>query len=213
MAGNSNPFKTVNAGDPFDFPAALYNYVVQTVQAYLRTTRDGGGGEADVAFRAVAVPVRNTTGGDLARYSVVGIEGAVNDPATEEDAFKNSVRLIGRVPTTDDVGKFAVYVNSGVADGSTGTAVVSGVVLVKVDEGDGSTFADVADGVSDSLVAVTSGSAKILWRADGTGKQWAVVRIGGGGGEEGPEYAGQVKQGVANDVAGYALLPLVNIFA
>lgn len=39
------------------------------------------------------------------------------------------------------------------------------------------------------------------------------VMLGVGGGEDAPEFAGQIKQGVANGVAGYAMAPLVNLFA
>ena len=37
---------------------------------------------------------------------------------------------------------------------------------------------EIADGVTENLMATHCGSAAILWREGGTGVQWAVVRLG-----------------------------------
>jgi hypothetical protein len=41
-------------------------------------------------------------------------------------------------------------------------------------------FAEIDDGVVDNLTVSLIGSASILWREEGTGLKWAIIRFGGG---------------------------------
>ena len=73
-----------------------------------------------------------------------------------------------------------------IADNGYGLACVSGSTIVQIDVADetAADLADIGDGVSANLVTGTTGSARVLWRAGGTGVQWALVHMGGpdGGG-------------------------------
>ena len=75
-------------------------------------------------------------------------------------------------------GQFVILLEP-LASGAVGRAAVAGVVVTRVNVPDEAySQADIADGVTGSLLAVESGgSAAILWRAGGTGVQWAVVRL------------------------------------
>lgn len=200
-----NPFAKKNPGDPFEFPAALYNAIIDAV-----TRRVGGQGVGSAFRDGTVIRVQNKTGGGLDELSVV----AIGDPDFTVDtdtieAFLSDPVMEGNVPTSDDAGKFGILL-ARTEDAGTADAVVAGVVIVKVDEGDGSDFADVADGVTDSLIATASGAAKILWRQSGSGKQWAVVRIGGGGGISKGELDGQGLYMTSQNEMGWADLRLVN---
>lgn len=199
----ADPFKKVASGDPLDFPAQLYNLVVAAVQDYLRRINNGGAGQEAVARDGTIINVRNDTADNLDAFSVVALGDPVIDPNTDNlTSFQAGPILIGSTPTTADLGRFAITLAPIAAD-AIGLGIVAGVAVVQVDDGDGSTdFADVADGVTDSLEGNSSGAARILWRAAGTGKQWAVVRFGGAGASKG-QYQDQGYVMVAQNEPGW----------
>ncbi len=188
-----DPFKKVASGDALDYPAKLHNLVIDTVRDYLKRINSGGAGDASLPRDGTIINILNNTGDDLDAFTVVALGDPVIDPDTENlQSFQGGPILEGNAPVLpDDLGRFAILPAPLAAD-AIGTGIVAGVAVVQVDDGDGSTdFADVDDDVTDNLVGNSGGTAKILWRAEGTGPQWAVVRFGGGGESKGV-YQGDV---------------------
>ena len=143
-----------------------------------------GGGASPVCVK----PVANTTGSDLVRFAVVGIDSPVFGPDENADEFQSLPSLNGVTPSFQPPGEFRRACGAGRC-GDVGLAGVSGVVPVKIDMSSTASwpltgqswydYADIDNGQSGHLMARPYGGARILWLADTSGgEQWALVRIG-----------------------------------
>lgn len=185
----SDAMKKVQSGQPLVIPAGAYNAFIDTALDFRQRTTHLGQGQQPAFAQASLVLVRNDSGSDLDRFEILGIDAPVIDPVDNEEAFKNRVAVSGVTPATahaeDDpgdthVGRFVVLAEP-VKSGKIGRAFAAGVCPVKIDVADESQdcrFAEIAEDLSSNLEVNPSGSAAILWRAGGTGLQWALVRLG-----------------------------------
>jgi len=175
--------RKVKPGDPLAIPAEAFNAFIDAardVQARRLAQRQGAQPAQDPGTTVVLV--RNDSGADRDRFDVLGISGPLIAPSDDLDAFKSRVTLTGVTPADPThVGRFAVLTEP-VADGEIGRAVISGVVPVKVSvaDADAADWADICADVTAYLTAGPTGSARVLWRAGGTGQQWALVFLGAG---------------------------------
>ena len=175
-------WRPAGVGEKVILGGATYNSIGAVVRAFQAGELGGKGGKtAGRRARQVELSVTNTTGGNLGRFAVVGIDGPSVTPAVNETEFENNLVLDVVTPVAGThEGKFAVLLEA-IPAGKIGRACVAGVVQCTINVADVTCadFADVADGVTGSLSTCTGGSAAVLWRAGGTGSQWAVVRLGG----------------------------------
>lgn len=174
--------KKVKPGDSLAIPAATFNTFVDAARDFLsRQHQQNQSGTPGRQYRPGVILVRNDSGADRERFDVLGIDGPVFDPASDEDAFKNYPAITGVTPAEDDhQGKFVILLEPIVA-GKLARAVAAGVVPARVDVPDEDypyRLAEITDGSAANLTAVKIGSAAILWREGGTGVQWALVRLG-----------------------------------
>jgi hypothetical protein len=171
----------VKPGDPLVIPAVAYNTFVDAACDYLARQRDQTQIARPGARHGGIVLVRNDCGADRGRFDVLGVAGAVFDPAADLDAFKNSPALSGATPSqSSHTGRFVVLLEP-IATGGVGVAMASGVCPVRVQVDDMTLqLADVKDGDATCLKTSRTGSATILWRQSGTGTVWAVVKLAGG---------------------------------
>ncbi|MBI1389923.1 MAG: hypothetical protein GC154_15895 [bacterium] len=192
-------FRRVHTGERLKIPARTFNAFIDAAEAHQRH------GVGDVRQRNVSntndyVLVKNNSGGDLDRFSVVGIDGVIISPDDNLDQFKSRIALTGVTPTADHTGKFAVLLEPA-PDGQLVRAAIDGLTVCKVEasapgSGSGDRFADIEAGTTDHLVAKASGVARIIWRQSGTGATWAVVRLGDGSGGTLPaEITGEASGG------------------
>jgi len=178
--------KKVRPGDRLRIPAKAYNAFVEAATAHRagqssldRTSQRGH------AWQSGIVPVRNDTGADRDRLSVLAIDGPVfapdNGGGAADDAFIRRVVLKGTTPSRpSDVGWFVITLEP-IGAGRIGRACVSGVcpALVKYEE-DFHYFADITDGDTGKLTSGERGAAELLWvsgSAGGTSAILAVVRL------------------------------------
>ena len=180
----SDALRKVQSGQALVIPAAAYNAFVDAALDY-RQRASRVGQVARPAFRQSSIVlVRNDSGSDRERFDVLGVGVPVVDPVDDEDAFKERVALAGVVPESGTHEGLFVVLAEPLAAGAIGHAFAAGVCPVRIDvpdeEGD-CRFAEVAGGVTANLMTQPQGSAAILWRAGGTGVQWAVVRLGNAG--------------------------------
>lgn len=175
----ADPYRVYRAGDKLPRDAATYN----AFAAAARLARDSGkilsaGEQTGTSRRADILRVKNASGGDLLRCSVLGIDGPIFAPDDDEDAFLREVALSGVEPTSSHVDNFVILLEPAAEDRVV-RACVAGVCAVKVDVTSTAHLYAVAEsGETDNLVSAGSGPARILWRAGGTGVQWAIVLLG-----------------------------------
>lgn len=207
----SNPFKKVSPGDPFGFPAALYNATIDAALAHQRSERKLPPGlPAKTSANPAVVAVENDTGAALDQFSVLGFSSVTfgeTDRATEFQQ-RNPV-LVGRAPIADDADRFGVSVECA-ASGGVVPVVVAGVVQVLLDVVDPDhQFAALVDGETGFLeTSEDPTGTPILWKSSSPSEEggdlyWAVVRLGNPVGLPVGQYQGMVYQVVANNVNGF----------
>ena len=166
-------------GDPLSISARDWTDMQRVVDKF----RNGGVSfQADAlqsTYRSPAiVKVLNDTGGPLSQCAIVGLGQPVILQTDNELEFIRNIAFRIGPPLPRRWG----VLQSPVAAGEITTAIVSGVAACKINvisELKPNALADAVDSdftelqISDSL-----GNAQILWRAGGTGSQWAIVRIG-----------------------------------
>jgi hypothetical protein len=198
-----NPFAKVKPGDEQDIPAAAYNAFVDAALARLRPAGGSGAGKDSIPFDTNTILIVNNSGAAVDRFGVLAFREPEIDPSEALEAFQEDPILDAVAPTADDLGKFCVLLEP-IAAGGLGRAMVSGIVTVMIDDGDGSEeFCDCVAGVSDSLERNSAGAGRVLWRAAGTGKQWAVVLLGTGGAESKGEFIGMCHMMVTQNEDGW----------
>ena len=122
--------------------------------------------------------VRNNTGAALAQFSAVALGTPIIVPGDNESEFKQRVTFEAGTPAAGDRGEIAIVIER-IPAGKIGRAVKDGVVQCKVNVLNANDeYADLTPG----QVYLTStrgyGEARVLWKASGTGQQWAVVQLG-----------------------------------
>ncbi len=179
----ANPFRHVRSGEPLVIQATTYNAMVDAAQIVrnrrLNLAPHGAG------FESLFVHVVNTTGKELQRFDVVGLDGPL---ITDDlDAFCERIVFKGVAPKKEHKGKFAVLQEDASRDQCVracvyGTTVAK--VQVKTDDSDGDEppkirFCDIKENETGYLVS-DGGGAEVLWSDDSTNNRWAIVRIGSG---------------------------------
>lgn len=177
----------VAAGTPVGrlLRASKINYVLEGAElAHALTT--GAPAPRPIAGRGGAALVKNNTGGRLDRFSVLGLTDILIDPATSEEAedeFNAHFAFVGQAPDADrdGPGRFAIT-QAPVDDGDLVLCVINGLSVCTINKGADQTYtgASLITDDTDKLDAVDGGDVPVLWHADGTGAQLAVINLGGG---------------------------------
>ena len=178
----SDALRKVQSGQKLHIPAAAYNAFVDAAADYRRRTAHIGQ-KSEPSFRqASIVMVRNDSGANQNRLAVLGIDTPIIDPAANDNEFKNRVALSCVMPAVDThEGKFVILAEP-IATGKIGRAYAAGVCPVQIividEDAEAYQYADIFDAFAGGLFADPNGSASILWKDEGTGMKWAVVRFG-----------------------------------
>lgn len=162
-------------GDPFSFSAKLYNDLGEVVKSYHQSRLNQSGQAIDGA----GFWVKNASGGDLARHSILGIDDVVFNHADNADEFKNRPTLSGITPAlADHAGRFVVMLEP--ADSNKfARCAVDGVAVCQVDITDADhNYCDIKNAYSSELSSYGLGSTQILHQPSGTGVKWCLVRLG-----------------------------------
>jgi hypothetical protein len=208
----ADPFEPVHDGQELEIPAEAYNAFIEVALAHRRRLPGRADPTTDYFDQAGIIYVRNDTGADRYRFEIVGLDSPVIGPSDSLLDFQNLNGGIikGVLPDIDlHLGKFAVLLEpvphrATAGDRNAVKAVVSGVAVCKVNiVSTSDTFCDVEDGTAARLKSGNTGAGTILWAESGTGEKWAVVRIGGGGGGEGPNIRLVRVSSVTEDADGY----------
>lgn len=180
----SDVFRSVTDGEPLRIPARRHNVWQEAAKAELtrQFARRAASPRVEMPY---LVMVKNATGGDVARFGVMGVTTPLfgvdgGGAFTVSNEYKNFFDLIGVLPDIGiHLGRFVVAAEP-IADGKVGRCYSVGVCPVRLDVVHaGDRFADIKDDDPTVLRSGTSGAAAILWKeGTGTGEMWAVVRIG-----------------------------------
>jgi hypothetical protein len=139
--------------------------------------------------------VKNITGRDLPRYSILTLYGSIYDPTfgSHLQDFKNQIALKGIEPTSAITGRFCVL-QMDAPNNAIVPAMVSGVTPCKVKiESLTDEFCEIETSTSVDrtkyLKSGGSGSAQIMFVPTALGEQWGVVRLGNRATAKNPQLA------------------------
>jgi hypothetical protein len=121
--------------------------------------------------------VRNQTGGDLERFSIVALGTPIITPAANAKEFKRQVSFLGLIPSASTGPRFGVLLEP-LKNNLIGTAAVSGCVITRVSVG-AFVYACAEPVVSQNgyLRSVPHGPASVLWIESSGAIRWAVIRF------------------------------------
>ena len=177
----ANPTEKVIAGQSIRqaLTAPAFNRFVDAAQIARRLDNQTRAPALRQFRQAGIIKVRNDSGEKRGRFDILGIDVPLITVDDSLENWQNQVHFKGVKPAiADHQGKFVVLLDALQKEG-VGRAFISGVCSCQIDVTDTThNFADVKDAEAGNLVSADYGSAQILWREGGTGKQWADVRLG-----------------------------------
>jgi hypothetical protein len=186
MAGD--PLRRAVSGRQQRIPTEAYNAFVEAAAAERAGRFDRGTAFGDDVRQAGVIKVRNDTDDPRARGEILALGAPLVLPSADLREFQRQVAMGGDLPDST-TGKFAVLIDP-IAPGRIGRAVASGIAFALV-EADGDTdFADSESG--NAVLQSAAAGAQVLWREDGSGQKWAVVRLPVSGATAVQWYGGQV---------------------
>jgi len=125
-----DPFRKAISGQPVRIPAQTWNAMLEAAQAH-RDRQEHLGREARPRGAGGIVLVKNATGSDVGRFSVLGIDGVLIAPGDNEAEFLGRTAVTGVTPTTDHAGRFVVLIEP-VKAGALGRAMLHGVTRARL---------------------------------------------------------------------------------
>jgi hypothetical protein len=184
-------FLHVRQGQPFQPSAGEWNAGLDVARAF--QTQRLSGGPAPVAEKPYGnlVYVRNQSGSDVGRFSVLSygtFKGANTNvfgpailPTDDLTQFQKQIIINGTTPdTSSQNGQFVITLDP-IVSGDIGRAFLHGAcpAYVNINDG-GDQFAEIKNGDLTQLDSNPDyGSARILWRdSSGTGSKWCWIMLG-----------------------------------
>jgi hypothetical protein len=170
--------KKIQPGDPLRIPASTFNTMIDAAEDYLRRQQSRHRRPQLATPAPGVVRVKNTTDAPVDRFAVLGIDEPLYGPSDNLLEFQNCFALEGVTPdASQHTGRFVILAEP-LPVGAIGRGYIYGVCPVRVNVTDAEhAFADVEDGQTARLTSAQSGAAQILWAEEGTGVQWALVRL------------------------------------
>ena len=124
--------QSVKKGEPLSIPAEEYNAFLQMANDYRTKSVAARPLQQERFVPHGLVRIKNTTDADLARFSVLGIDGPLFSPDDNLEEYQNRLAFVGVTPTTDHLEKFAI-IQEPLAVDAIGLAMVTGVTVAQVD--------------------------------------------------------------------------------
>ena len=165
----------VSPGQPLRLTAEAFNAFVDAANGYQASQRSRSSETGGAVSVSGSILVRNDTGAPLERFAPVGLGAPLILPGDNLRSFQERVVVSGMAPAEDQ--PFAVL-QVPLAPGALGEALITGATPAQVAVMDA---ADTTAGIVGGILTSGSGPATLVWKNPGTGAQWAILRLGGGG--------------------------------
>jgi len=170
-------FRKVQPGDPLKIPAEAWNALVDLSQQHKNQRHDQQSKDEGSSRQTTLAKVRNQTGIDLDRFSIVALGTPVITPAANLTEFKRQVSFQGLVPGANTGPRFGVLLEP-LKNNFIGTAAIAGCVITRVSIGTTVyTSAETTVGQNGYLRSVPHGPASVLWIESSGAVRWAVIRF------------------------------------
>jgi hypothetical protein len=173
----AEPFRKVQPGDPLRIPADAWNALMDLSQ-FQRNQRHNQLSDSEGTSRQTTLAkVRNQTGVDLDRFSIVALGSPIVSPTDNLNEFKNQSNFQGLLPSANTKSRFGVLLEP-LGENRIGTAVVSGCVIARVSVGmQVYDCVETVPGEPSFLRNVPHGPASVMWMESTGSIRWAVIRF------------------------------------
>ena len=196
----------VRAGEDVVIRASTWNAFVDAAN-YVKEARQNRSAKGVSAGLDVGiVRIKNAESAAYDRFSALVITGVCITVETNEEEFTSCPPVFeGLKMTADREGKPYAVLLEPIAAGEIGRAMVLGVTPAKVviNSTDEDYAVPKADSSTGALESSATGTARILWRAGGSGEQWCVLQLGGAGAGQADDKALMCKVNGGSATAGY----------
>ena len=170
-------FRKVQPGDPLKIPAEAWNALVDLSQQQKNQRHDQLAEAEGTSRQTTLAKVRNQTGVDLDRFSIVALGTPIITPAANLREFKRQISFQGLVPSANTGPRFGVLLEP-LKNNFIGTAAMGGCVITRVSVGTNAyTCAETVAGQNGYLRSVPHGPASVLWIESSGAVRLAVIRF------------------------------------
>ena len=170
-------FHKVMPGDPLKIPAEAWNALVDLSQQWKNQQHDLLSQADGTSRQTTLAKVRNLTGVDLDRFSIVALGTPIITPTANLKEFKRQVSFQGLVPSAGTGPRFGVLLEP-LKNNLIGTVAVGGCVITRVFVGATAyACAETVNGQNGYLRSVPHGPASVLWIESTGAVRWAVIRF------------------------------------
>lgn len=172
--------RVVTPGDMLDgIPAANWNSWNDAAE-FVRDARNGRIADALTWNRTNGiVRVKNSSGGDLNRFSICAPSGILFSQTDNATEFYEDPVLTVTTPAAADQLRGWCVLQEPIKSNQVGRAMFVGLTVCQIDVVDsGDDYADTIASDSAKLQSGPFGSAAILYKESGTGTKWALICLG-----------------------------------
>ena len=170
-------FKKVQSGQQLQISAEVWNALIDLTREAKQQRHDQTGESHSQTRQTNLAKIRNQTGADFERFSIVSLASPVITPSDNELEFKNQTSFQATLPDVSTGRRFGVTLEP-IPAGRIGTASVAGVVAARVAVG--ATIYESAEpipGEANYLRNVPHGPASLLWIEASGSVRWAIIRF------------------------------------
>jgi hypothetical protein len=170
-------FHKVMPGDPLKIPAEAWNALVDLSQQRKNQQHDLLSQADGTSRQTTLAKVRNLTGVDLDRFSIVALGTPIITPTANLKEFKRQISFQGLVPSAGTGPRFGVLLEP-LKNNLIGTVAVAGCVITRVSVGATAyAYAETVAGQNGYLRSVPHGPSSVLWIESTGAVRWAVIRF------------------------------------
>lgn len=169
--------RKVSTGDDLEISAEFFNAALDAINFCRGQERMFSGTSIpDLPFGFIKI--KNTSGSDLPRYSVLSITGVVNECDDPLDTIMPPIIYSGG--KVEDANQIFAILADPLDKDTTGRAVIAGITPAKVNiQSENHQYAEPDIVESGKLKSTQSGIARIIYQSAKSGEAWCLLWLGG----------------------------------
>ena len=196
----------VRSGEQLVIKASTWNAFIDAANFTKEQRQNQFGKGLRSGVGAGVVLIKNAEPELRDRFTALVLNDIAVPPSANENEFVSCPPVfIGQKMTDEREGRPYAILLEPVAAGAIGRAMVFGIVPAKVSiqDADNQYAVPTPNSSAGALQSDSTGVARIVWKAGGTGAQWCLLQLGGAGGGSGGDKAYMCQVNGGSQSAGF----------
>lgn len=196
----------VRSGEQLVIKASTWNAFIDAANFTKEQRQNQFGKGLRSGVSAGVVLIKNAEPELRDRFTALVLNDIAVPPSANENEFVSCPPVfIGQKMTDEREGRPYAILLEPVAAGAIGRAMVFGIVPAKVSiqDADDQYAVPTPNSSAGALQSDSTGVARIVWKAGGTGAQWCLLQLGGAGGGSGGDKAYMCQVNGGSQSAGF----------